>query len=602
MGQENYVILLLDESAAMASVMQDKLADGSLSTKTNAERIATGVNNLLRHLLEGPQCDVAIVGYRTDEQGQVDVSSRWPNAAAGDDFLSTVDLNSIATIEKRTKKVPGPNGMLDEISVDFPVWYVPRSGEKAPQIAAFKYVAELIRTYAANNAGGDLGQPILIHIFSGTSGDGNPQMAIQEVLGLDAGGCKPLVVQCHIAASSAVVTSALPSKQAFLTAGLARDLFSRASELPAHMRDALQALRANVQDGARAVFHNAKMTDLFRCLELAKCHVANNGSVTSSGASDSTNSTGNDTESGLQTGSEDGSENAESEFPNTASTDSDADGQQATGISKAHDGEGVGLAVLILDRSVTDPYSGDLGNSCNRLQDAANEILKTLSTKQCLGIAVDAAIISYGLGSDGQPDIRRTFEGPLAGKSIVRNSDLPDNAIRVEESVTEIPNGAGGLITVKKKTPVYFDVEPTAASSPEPAFTAAAEVIGEWYAEHPTGFPPIVLHLTRGEASPSDTAAAAESLKRGSASTGPVVLHHHILTEGPSKSAMFPSSDSDCEGDSLKALWNSSSRVVGSESLSAAKRPYIEPASKGFVVNGKFDILADEFVNALSRE
>ena len=32
---------------------------------------------------------------------------------------------------------------------------------------------------------------------------------------------------------------------------------------------------------------------------------------------------------------------------------------------------------------------------------------------------VDVAIVSYGLGSDGEVDVRSTFEGPLAGQVVV---------------------------------------------------------------------------------------------------------------------------------------------------------------------------------------
>jgi hypothetical protein len=85
-----------------------------------------------------------------------------------------------------------------------------------------------------------------------------------------------------------------------------------------------------------------------------------------------------------------------------------------------------------------------------------------------------------------------------------------------------------------------------------------------------------------------------------STSVGPVVVHHLVVTETPCKSAAYPASDADLDSDTLKALWSVSSPLSGWEALAAAKRPYITAASHGFVVNGKFDIVADAFVSALS--
>lgn len=591
MGGNNCVIVLIDESSAMSAVMRDKLPDGTESTKTNAERVATSINNLLRQLSAGPRCDVAVVGYRSDAQGQADVGSRWTGGLAGREFVPSDELSAAARIEKRTKKSPRPDGSLEETTIDFPVWYEPVLGSKAPQIAALKHCRDLIGRWATAHAGA-AGQPLVIHVFSGASGDGSPQMVVNELLGMEAAGGKPIVCQCHMAASSALVTTAFPSKQMSLASGLARDLFSRASELPQAMRDALKAARAVVQPAARAVVHNAKMIDLARCLELAKSHVTGNAAaapVTPPQPAADASTAGSTQTTTLGGGSSP---------PPPAGASPVADGGQAA--TAAHAGEPVGLAVLVLDRSVADPFGGSLSNPCSKLQEAANEILRQLSTKKCLELAIDTAIVSYGAGADGQPDVRGTFDGPLAGQSVVRNAELPGGAIRVEESEAEVSNGAGGLITIKKKTPIYFDVEPAGATSPVGAFSAAAAIASDWCARHPSGLPPIVLHLTRGELAAADIEAAMGTLAAVGTATGPVRVHHLVSTETPCKSAVFPDSTSGLESESLKALWNASSPLAGWEALAAAKRPYVTGASRGIVVNGKFDVLGEEFVSALA--
>jgi hypothetical protein len=575
----NFVVILIDESAAMSAVMRDKLVDGTESTKTTSERVATSVNSLLRQVAEGPSCDVALVGYRSDADGRADVGCRWAGSLAGRELVPSGELAAAARSETRTRRVPQPDGSLAEEQVPFSVWYEPVLGPKAPQIAAFKFCRELIERRAAEGGG----QALVIHVFAGSSGDGSPQKALEDLL--KAAG-SPIVAQCHLASSASLVTTAFPSKQAYLASSLARDLFNRASELPEHLRDCLRAAKVKFHAGARAVVHNAKMADLFRCLQLAKHHVMANGAAPPvappiaplTPVSTPTDST---------------------PPPLTDSIQPHSDGGQLEATATA---AREALVVVMLDRSVQDPYAGDMANACNRLQEAANELLKQLSTRDLAGLPIDTAIVSYGLGADGQTEVRTTFDGPLAGRAIVRNTELPDGAIRVEEAETQVSNGAGGLITIKKKTPIYFDVEPAAAAAPQAAFEAVAGLLRDWCDGHPAAAAPIVLHLTRGVHDPANVDAAAALIGGLGTAAGPMILHTLVATEAPHKSLAYPDCEGDLEEEGLRALWQASSQLPDWEKLQAAKRPYISAASRGFVVNGKFDILGDEVSNAVSGD
>lgn len=595
MADGNCVILLVDESAAMSAVMRDRLADGSTSSKTNAERVATAINGLLRKLADGPACDVALMGYKSDSSGNADVGCRWPEALAAREFVPSSDLSAAATVEKRTRRVPRPDGSISEEVVDFSVWYKPGLGEKAPQIAAFKHVHSLLER---RKSAGQNGQPIIIHVFSGASADGSPQIVVDELLRLDPVGIKPLVVQCHLAAAAGVVTSVFPSKQGYLTAGLARDLFSRSSVLSDALQQALKANKVVVLPSTRALVHNAKISDLVRCLDLARHHVRGDATVAPPPVAIPT-----------VIGDPPPQPVAPPDAP-SPSVNTSAGAQGGPGINPIdspsptpgdrRSGEPVGLVVLALDRSVADPFSGSTINSCSRLQEAGNEILKQLSTKQCANLAIDVAIVSYGAAADGQPDIRTTFDGPLAGRTCVRNSDLPEGAIRVEEKNVEMSNGAGGILNFTKKTPVYFDLEPAATCPPMQAFAAIEVIVAEWCHLHPTGLAPVVLHLTRGEQTPADTGAAAALLAKASTSSGPVRILHCVATESPHAPAAYPAAADGLGSEAIRALWEASSPLNNWEQLRDAKRPNLINGARGLVVNGMFDALAEEFVNSLA--
>lgn len=595
MSGNNCVVVLVDESSAMSAVMRDKLADGSESTKTNAARVATSVNNLLRQLADGPTCDVAVVGYRSNAEGQAEVGCRWADALAGREFVSSAELHGAARSETRMRRVPQSDGSFSEEPVNFSVWYEPVLGGKAPQIAAFRFCRDLIGRWKA--AGGNGGQPLVMHVFSGASADGSPQVVVDEILQASGSAGKPMMVQCHMAASSSLVTTAFPSKQAYLASGMARDLFGRASELTAAMHDTLKAAKVKVQSGGRALVHNAKIADLIHCMQLVKLHVAGNvgGGVPMAAVATPTSppAVSSDAMPPVVAPAVGGS-------PSVGGVES-GDAQAMPQVSPAaHAGEAAGLAVLVLDRSVADPFGGSLVNPCSRLQEAANEILKQLSTKQCLELAIDTAIISYGQGGNGEPDVRGTFDGPLAGRAVVRNSELPDGAIRVEEAETQMSNGAGGIVTFKKKTPIYFDVEPAGGASPQAAFAAAAAIITDWCGQHPTGLSPMIVHFTRGAQDPAEIVAAVSEVSSLHTTAGPVLIHTLVITESPHKSLVYPDSSAEIDGEGLKALWEASTPLRGWEQLKEAKRPYLTAASRGFVVNGKLDAVADEFSLALA--
>ena len=170
------VVFLIDESAGMGAVMGDVVADGKASTKSNAERVATTINSLLGQLAAGPAFDVALVGYQADGAGQASVGPRWGGALAGREFVSTADL-AAATLrtETRVRRTPAPGGFGPprEEPVSFPVWYESVLGVK---VSADRRLHVLLRPPVplGRRRLAEPAAPLVIHIVSGASGDGEP--------------------------------------------------------------------------------------------------------------------------------------------------------------------------------------------------------------------------------------------------------------------------------------------------------------------------------------------------------------------------------------------------------------------------------------------
>jgi hypothetical protein len=567
------VVLLVDESSGMGAVMRELTTEGKPSPRPNSERVATAINALLKQLAAGPSFDLALVGYQSDAQGQPNVGSRWGGALAGRDFVPTGELLAAPLrTETRVRKIPtGSFGPPREESVDFPVWYAPTLGVKAPQIAAYTFCRDLLARWSAE-AGTNPGTPLVVHISAGASGDGNPQLAISKLMELTTPGGHPLLLQAHLAASAAVVTALYPSNYVYLTIGSARDQFRRASVLPPQLTEALQVAHVTVNPGARGLIYNAKIADLIQMLSLVKAHTQHwpsKGGVPVTQAAAET-------------------------APQPAPVSGTA-GEDAGGTSSQR--EQAALILFVLDRSLTDPFAASVQNPVGRLQEHANDLLKQIS--KIADGAIDVGIVSYGLGSAGEIDVRSSFEGPLAGQSLVHHTALADGAIRIEETEEQVSNGIGGLISVTRKKPIYFDLEPTAAAPPVTAFERVAELAAQWCQEHRSpALAPIVLHLTRGNIERHDVDWIRSALDRVDTTAGPVTLYHLVVTEEPHKSLAYPGSDEDVSDPALKKLWEATSLLIDRERFLADKRP-VTAESRGMVVNGKFDLLVDALKQAV---
>jgi hypothetical protein len=624
-GNPGCVILLLDESASMAGAMGDLVSGGEKSTKSTVERVATALNALLKQLARGPNFDIALVGYQSDAKGTVDVGPRWGGALAGRDFVEVAELAAHPLrVETRTRKIPSPSGfgVEREETVEFPVWYAPTLGVKAPQVAAFKYCHELICRWAAT-AGPNPGVPLVLHISGGGSSDGNPHAAVTKFMELATPAGPVLLLQAHVAGNAEVVTAAYPCSHVYLTMGSARDLFRRCSLLPPHLVSALKQASVNVNPNARGLIYNAKISDLIRCFGLVAAHTkgwpAKTAPVPVIPAVEAPATPVADIVppvvdipppllAAAPLVADDAPPVADVVSPIPAELSLPADALAIEAVLSEEPPavepaapvcEKTALIALLLNRSVEDPYGENVNNAFTKLQDQANDVLKQIAGIK--DVAIDVALVSYGQDPLGEIEVRSGFDGPLAGQVLVRQSDLLAGALRVEEYEEEVSNGIGGLIALTRKKPIFCELEPTVPASPAPAATALAQILGDWCCAHRNAcLAPIVVHFTRGCCNPEQSGEAAAQLLGLGTNAGPVTLYHLAITETPHKSLAYPDSDAEIATPELRKLWELSSPLLGQARL-AETRPSLGSGARGMVINGKFDLLLDEVKQRLTN-
>lgn len=623
------VILLIDESASMESSVQQ--APGAVASgqtpKSKSASVATAVNAMLKRLGDGPDFDIALIGYYADGDLAI-VESRWDGPLGGRSFVPVREIaESPVQVEERVRRIPNPAGFGPPVEqeIQFPVWYAATPNGQACQVAAFHHCRKLLEEWLAT-AGTNPGTPLIIHVLAGGSSDGNPHQAVQEIMNLDTGGVRPILIQAHLSTSATVPPTLYPSNGYYLPAGSQKDLFSRCGELPAHLATELKASEVTVNENAVGMLYNARMLDIVTLLKLVDAHTKNWPARPAATQADPvaastpepddqpTDTVGVD-ESSVPTSDQEESESAETEVPTiepdesllvaddepilVAELDDEPSGSSEL-VAAAQELERAALLVIVLDRSLTDPFNAGTGNSCSRLQENANSLLGRLSQKPT--DVIDVAVVSYGTDVAGDIDVRCGFEGSLAGQNFVRDSDLLGGALRIDEFTKKVSDGIGGMMERPVKQPVYLELEPAAAGSPVKAFETVSQIVGEWCGQHPASIvPPVVLHLTRGQGKSDDIEQCAASLTAVQPVAGAVLLYHLIATEDAHTSIVFADQLDDGESEEIRGLFAHSSLMLERERLAIEKPAIVNSESRGFVINGKIDLILDTVLEILAN-
>ena len=125
------------------------------------------------------------------------------------------------------------------------------------------------------------------------------------------------------------------------------------------------------------------------------------------------------------------------------------------------------------------------------------------------------------------------------------------------------------------------------------ATSQAEEIVQHWLNDHPDCFPPIVIHVTDGEATDGDPQSRLRQLTTLSSSDGDVLLFNIHLSANPDAQPIcFPDSPDNLPDEYSKMLWETSSPL--SPTMRALAKEYgikTSDSSRGFVLNADMVML-----------
>jgi hypothetical protein len=243
--------------------------------------------------------------------------------------------------------------------------------------------------------------------------------------------------------------------------------------------------------------------------------------------------------------------------------------------------------ILLLDQSgsMADPFGGDaVVRKADFVADVVNHTLHDLVIRCTKTEEVRnyyyVAVIGYGRS------VGSGLGGVLAHRLLTPIAEVAEYPLRVETRLRRVPDGAGGLVEIPVRFPVWLHPQADGGTPMCQAFTEAKRVVEQWLTDHPRGFPPTVLHLTDGESGDGDPSTLGQEIMSLSTDDGQVLIFNCHVSARRSSKIEYPMSALRLPDGFARTLFEISSRLP-LNFLAAAKQLGVnaEEGSHGFIFN-----------------
>ncbi len=258
-----------------------------------------------------------------------------------------------------------------------------------------------------------------------------------------------------------------------------------------------------------------------------------------------------------------------------------------------------GCVLFLLDQSFSmrEPLGGSSRRKMDELVTAINSWLENMIIRAGAGGTVkdwfDIGVVGYRTDDESEPLIESALQGRLADRVLVSISEIAENTARTEQIVKKLPDEETGEILEMPATKrVWVDPKGEGGTPMCQVLYQAFEILEKWIEEHPTSFPPIVIHITDGESQDGDPIPYANSLRELETEDGHVLLFNCHLSTSAADSFMFPASDEILPDELAKILFEMSSELPASiYKLATSEGIELQPNARGMAFNGDMVVL-----------
>ena len=173
------------------------------------------------------------------------------------------------------------------------------------------------------------------------------------------------------------------------------------------------------------------------------------------------------------------------------------------------------------------------------LADVLNKTLYTIITN-CSKADGIRDYFHVGVVAYSGTNARNGFQGPLSETPLHAISHLADHPLRVESRIRKVMGADDEIVEQPIKFPVWFDPRSRGMTSMCAGLSLALQVLSRWCSEHPTAFPPTVLHITDGHPTDGDPEPIANKIKSLRTKDGACLLFNLHVDRGTGAPLIFP--------------------------------------------------------------
>ena len=229
------------------------------------------------------------------------------------------------------------------------------------------------------------------------------------------------------------------------------------------------------------------------------------------------------------------------------------------------------------------------------LADVLNKTLYTLITNCSKADGVrdyfDVGVVAYS--GDGA---RNGFDGELGERPLNAVSRLAETPLRVETRVKKIHGERDQILEQQVKFPIWFDPKNRGKTSMCAGLSMAVEVVRNWCVDHPTAFPPTVLHVTDGHPTDGNPEPIADQLRSIGTEDGTCLAFNLHVDVGDGLPLLFPHQEGAMQDRFGRTLFRMSSVLPPPQLAAAKSKGYpVQSGARGFVFNAGIEAIADFF-------
>ena len=251
-----------------------------------------------------------------------------------------------------------------------------------------------------------------------------------------------------------------------------------------------------------------------------------------------------------------------------------------------------GCFLFLIDQSgsMTEALGGQPGlQKMDGAADAVNRILDAISQRCSQGMDVrdyfHIGVLAYSTDVLGRTEVIAPLEGSSPENPFLTVSQIVDVA-DVEERQVKEPDGAGGVIEVNRKFPVWLRPKARYGTPMCEALRAAVSAIQDWTAQNPDSYPPIVINITDGMATDGDPESLAQDVMNTATNDGNSLLYNVHLSDVSAAPVQYPVEEDQLPDEYARLLFRMSS-LLPSAAREQAKSLDLEVSedARGFVFN-----------------